>query len=152
MKEIWEYLTSHWGKFKTYLSRRKQKSYTQLWEALYGDGWYEKGLYRDHEFFLWVSSGWAEDAKRLKKEVDELKKELELDHLDVGDLEESAYRAGFEVACNKISERINNEIESQRKDKDETEDQDERTSIFLLMAGLGLADRIIKWVQHEETQ
>ena len=75
MREIWELLTSRWDKFKTYLSRRKQKSYTELWEALYGDGWYEKGLYREYEFMSWISSGWAEDAKRLREEAkkDELR-------------------------------------------------------------------------------
>ena len=151
MREIWEYLYSRWDKFLTYLSRRKDKSYTQLWEALYGDGWYEKGIYREYNFTREVCAGWASEAKRLREEFDRLRKELELDQLDVGDLEESAYQAGFEVACQKISKRIKDEIEDQRKNKDIEEDEQEKRNIFLFIAGLGMAERIVEWVHHEET-
>ena len=145
MREIWEYLTGRWDKFLTYLSRRKDKSYTQLWESLYGDGWYEKGLYREYRFMSEICAGWASEAKRLREE-------LKLDQLDVGDLEESAYQAGFEVACQKISKRIKDEIEDQRKNKDLEEDEEEKRNIFLFIAGLGMAERIVEWVHHEETK
>jgi hypothetical protein len=145
MKEIWEYLFSGWDKFLTYLSRRKDKSYTQLWEALYGDGWYEKGIYREYDFIREISAMWASEAKRLRKE-------LEQDHLDVGDLEESAFQAGFQIACNKISKRINDEIKTQQEEKENTSDPDEKINIFLFITGLGMADRIIKWVWDEETK
>ncbi len=145
MRKIWEYLFSGWDKFLTYLSRRKKKSYTQLWEALYGDGWYEKGLYREYAFTSEICAGWASEAKRLRKE-------LELDHLDVGDLEESAYQAGLALACQKISKRIKDEIEDQRRNKDVEKDEEEKRNIFLFIAGLGMAERIVEWVRHEETK
>jgi hypothetical protein len=68
----------------------------------------------------------------------------------IEDLEKSAFDAGFAVACNKISERINNEIKAQHEEKEITTDPEERANIFLFIAGLGMADRIIKWVQYEE--
>jgi hypothetical protein len=70
----------------------------------------------------------------------------------IEDLEESAFRAGFAVACNKISERINDEIKEQREERELTTEPDEKANISLFIAGLGMADRIIKWVQHEETK
>jgi len=74
-----------------------------------------------------------------------------VDKSTIEDLEKSAFEAGFAVACNKISERINNEIKAQHEEKEIATDPQERANIFLFIAGLGMADRIIKWVQYEET-
>jgi hypothetical protein len=58
----------------TYLERRKERSYTQLWEMLYGDGYgHDKGYIREYNFAMEVASMWRrayENEKRLRKEAE----------------------------------------------------------------------------------
>lgn len=54
-------------KLITYLKRRKKHSYTQLWEMVYGDGWYEKGLIREHRLMVEAALHWRKAYEELKK-------------------------------------------------------------------------------------
>jgi hypothetical protein len=54
-------------KFITYFKRKKERSYTQLWEMLYGDGYgHDKGYIREYNFAMEAAYAWkqAYDALR----------------------------------------------------------------------------------------
>ena len=61
-------------RFLTYLKRRQERSYTQLWEMLYGDGYgHDKGYIREYNFAMEVAGMWKrayEEQKRLRKGVE----------------------------------------------------------------------------------
>lgn len=64
-------------KLITYLDRRKEHSYTQLWEMIYGDGWYDKGLIREHYLMAEAANHWRREYEVLKRKLDATKGENE---------------------------------------------------------------------------
>jgi hypothetical protein len=60
-----------------WIKRRRQHSYNQLWEMVYGGDFYNKGLRREMEFYAEIAGGWKTSYEVVKKENDRLVKEIE---------------------------------------------------------------------------
>jgi hypothetical protein len=54
-----------------YFQRRREHSYTELWEMLYGDGEFNKGLIREYQFAREVSRTWKESYDMCQKKLEE---------------------------------------------------------------------------------
>lgn len=50
-----------------YFQRRRKHSYTDLWEMLYGDGEFSKGLIREYQFAREISRTWKIEYDRCKE-------------------------------------------------------------------------------------
>lgn len=52
----------------TYLKRRRQLSYTQLWEMLYGDSYgHDKGYIREYNFAMEVAAMWRRAYESVRR-------------------------------------------------------------------------------------
>jgi len=58
------------NKIILYLQRRRQHSYTELWEMLYGDGDQGKGYIREARFGLEVAAMWKHAFEECQKQRD----------------------------------------------------------------------------------
>lgn len=60
-------------KIITYIKRRRKRSYNQLWEMLYGDGYgYDKGYIREYNFAMEAAGMWKQAYEMMKREKDDL--------------------------------------------------------------------------------
>jgi hypothetical protein len=50
-----------------YFQRRRKHSYTDLWEMVYGDGEFSKGLIREYEFTQEIAHMWKVEYDRCKE-------------------------------------------------------------------------------------
>ena len=55
------------NKIVLYLQRRRQHSYTDLWEMLYGDGDQGKGYIREYRFAMEVAGMWKQSFEECQK-------------------------------------------------------------------------------------
>ena len=49
----------------TWIKNRRKYSYKKLYEEVYGDGYYNKGLKREYNFLSSICSMWASEVKRI---------------------------------------------------------------------------------------